>query len=219
MVMDELEQISMASGDNYRVRTVGTLRGSKVEFGVHITQTAGTTGAAELAAHWAANMTPLVIAATSAEVNWDEVIVADVNPLGKSSVHVAFTQPSPGAITGDCLPGQNSVVVQLLTGNKGRGGHGRFYVPGVSETNHVNGLLTGTQLTAIQALANGLENFYGPGGLFANYRLSIYSGEQLTPPRVKPFKARPGVIVQTVQDTRVDPIIRTTRRRAIGVGS
>jgi hypothetical protein len=208
----------MASGDTFRVRMRGTLRASTIEFGVHINQTAGTTGAAELAAHWAANVTPLVTAATSAEVNWDEVIVSDVNPLGKRSVHVALTQPLPGLILGDCLPGQNSLVVQLNTNNKGRGTHGRFYLPGISETYSSNGQVTGAQLTAAQALGNGLENFYGPGGTFAGFRLAIYSPEQLNPPRVRPFKPRPGTIVQLVEDTRVDPIIRTTRRRAIGVG-
>lgn len=208
----------MASGDTFRVRTIGTLRASKVEFGVHINQTAGTTGAAELAAHWAANVTPLITAATSLEVNWDELVVSDVSPTGKRSVHVSLTQPAPGLIVGDCLPGQNSVVVQLNTNNKGRAGHGRFFLPGISETFHVNGQVVSTQLTAITALANGLENFYGPGGIFAGFRLAIYSPEELEPPRVKPFKARPGTIVQLVEDTRVDPIIRTTRRRAIGVG-
>lgn len=208
----------MASGDTYRVRMLGTLRASHVEFGVHMSQTAGTTGAAELAAHWAANITPLVTAATSVEVNWDEVLVSDVSPTGSRSVHVALSQPSPGLITGDCLPGQNSVVVQLNTNDKGRAGHGRFYVPGVSESSSANGVVSGSQLTAITALANGLENFYGPGGIFANYRLCIYSPEQLDPPRVRPFKPRPGTIVNLVEDTRVDPIIRTTRRRAIGVG-
>ena len=208
----------MASGDTFRVRTIGTLRASVVEFGVHINQTAGTTGASELAAHWAANMTPLITGATSVEVNWNEVVVSDVSPTGKRSVHVALTQPAPGLILGDCLPGQNSVVVQLNTNNKGRGGHGRFYLPGVSETYQQNGQLIGSQLTAVTALANGLENFYGPGGIFAGFRLAIYSPEQLDPPRVRPFKPRPGTIVQLVEDTRVDPIIRTTRRRAIGVG-
>lgn len=208
----------MAAGDHYRLRMLGTLRASHVEFGVHFEQTAGTTGAAELAAHWAANVTPLVTAATSVEVNWDEVIVADVRPEGAASVHVALTQPLPGLITGECLPGQNSVVVQLNTNTKGRAGHGRFYLPGISESTSSNGVVTGTQLTAIGALANGLENYYGPGGTFANYRLCIYSAEQLDPPRVRPFKPRPGTVSKLVLDTRVDPIIRTTRRRAIGVG-
>lgn len=209
----------MAAGDHYRLRMIGTLRTSKVEFGVSFEQTSGTTGAQELANHWAANMTTLVTGATSVEVNWDEVVVADVSPTGAQSVHVALTQPLPGLITGECLPGQNSVVVQFTTGRKGRGSHGRIYLPGISESSSAGGLVAGSQLTAIGALANGLENFYGPGGLFGQYRMCIYSSEQLEPPRVRPFKARPGVVTNLVTDTRVDPIIRTTRRRAIGVGA
>lgn len=209
----------MAVGDHYRVRMIGTLRGSKVEFGVSFEQTGGTGGAQELANHWAANVTNLVTAATSVEVNWDEVVVSDVLPTGAQSVHVALSQPLPGLVTGECLPGQNSVVVQFSTGRKGRASHGRIYIPGISEANQANGIVTGTQLTAIAALANGLENFYGPGGIFASYRMCIYSPEELDPPRVKPFKPRPGVMTNLITDTRVDPIIRTTRRRAIGVGA
>lgn len=208
----------MAAGDHYRLRMMGTLRASHVEFGVHFEQTAGSTGASELAAHWAANVSTLVTAATSVEVNWDEVQVSDVSETGTRTVHVSLSQPSPGLITGDCLPGQNSIVVQLNTNTKGRAGHGRFYLPGVSESSSGNGVISGTQLAAVTALANGLENFYGPGGIFANYRLCIYSPEQLDPPRVRPFKPRAGIVSRLVEDTRVDPIIRTTRRRAIGVG-
>lgn len=212
----------MAAGDTYRVRTRGTLRGQQVEFGVHLQTPAAGTEADDIAASWAATVMPLVLAATSVEINWFDIVVSDVRTAaagGLASVTLGLTQPNPGLVTGDCLPGQNAVVVGLRSGLKARRGNGRFFVPGVSETNHANGVLTGTQLTAVQALADGIMSAYGPGGTEGNMRLVIYSPEDLTPPPVKVFKPRPGVVVTPVTGQHVDPIIRTQRRRSIGVGA
>jgi hypothetical protein len=208
----------MTIGHTYRLRTVGTLRGSKVEFGVHLRHDTGTTDAAAAAAHWVANMLTPLASATSSEVNWDEVIMSDTDPDGEESFHTSITQPFPGVISGDCLPGQNAMLVSLSTGQKGRRRHGRLYLPGVSESSSANGRITGTQLTAVGAFANALENFYGPSGTLAGWRLVIYSPVQLTPPKPKPFKPKETELVTPVRETRVDDVIRTQRRRAIGVG-
>ena len=208
----------MAINSIYRVRSRGTLRGSRVEFGVHIRQIAGLGGASALAANWVGQMGTLVTAATSAEVNWDAVVVQDTNEAGDETVELAFTQPFPGLITGDCLPGQNAVVVSLRTGIKGRRRHGRFYLPGISESNHSNGRVTGTQLTAITALADGMLGAYGPTGSQANYRLVVYS------PPSPPFVPKPpppshtDTLVTPITNALVDQIVRSQRRRNIGVG-
>lgn len=212
----------MAAGDTYRVRTKGTLFGQSVEFGVHLQTPAAGTEADDIAASWSATIMPLVVAATSSSVNWNEITVSDVRSAaagGLASVTLALTQPNPGAVTGDCLPGQNAIVVGLRSGLKARRGNGRFFVPGVSEANSANGVLTGTQLTAVQALAQGILNAYGPGGTEANMRLVIYSPEDLTAPPVKVFKPRPGVVITPVTSHDVDQVIKTQRRRAIGVGA
>lgn len=208
----------MTIGHTYRLRSIGTLRGSRVEFGVHLRHDAGATDAAGAVAHWAANMGNLITGATSVEVNWDELVMSDVASDGEESFHVVLTQPYPGLITGECLPGQNAIVVSFSTGVKGKRRHGRCYLPGVSEANHVNGQLTGTQLTAAQAFANGLENFYGPSGLLTGWRQVVYSPIDTTPPPPRKWKAKEDELVTPIRETRVDPIIRTQRRRAIGVG-
>lgn len=211
----------MPAGDVYKVRTRGTLRGQRVEFGVHLVQTTAAGGAQDLAGSWVATIMPLVTAATSAEVNWDDVLVADTKTVaqgGLESFVLGLTQPNPGLITGDCMPGQNAVVVSWRTGIKGGRRRSRFYVPGISETNHAGGLVTGSQLAAVQALAQGILNAYGPGGAEPDYGLRVWSPEDVTPPPVRPFKPRPGVQITPITSFQIDQRIRTQRRRQIGVG-
>lgn len=208
----------MALDSVYRLRTIGTLRGQRVEFGVHLQQVSASGGPEDMLASWAATIMPLVVAATGAEVNWDGLIASDTSEAGDESVDLGLTQPNPGAITGDTMPGQNAVVIQLRTGTKGRRRRGRFFLPGLVETGHTNGRITGAQQTAIQGLAQGLINTYGPAGSETNYRLVVYSPEVLTFAPPKPKKPRPGTIITRITGTNIDEVVRTQRRRSIGTG-
>jgi hypothetical protein len=209
----------MAAGDIVKVRTRGRLLGSNVEFGVHIRYNTTSATAADLAASWAATVIPMVKAASVSDCNWDRLTVSDTDPNGAESYDLPLTQPNPGDILGDPLPPQDAAVISLRTGVKGGRRRGRFYFPGITETTNQDGRMQGTQLTAIQALANGLINAYGPSGTENDYRLVVYSPEVLTfkPPRTP--KPRPGTIITNVTSYTVDPVIRTQRRRSIGVGA
>lgn len=208
----------MALNSVYRVRTRGTQRGQRVEFGVHIQNVTAAREPDDLAASWVATAMPLITAATSAAVNWDEVVVSDTSATGEESVELAITQPHPGTIAGDSLPNQNAMLVGLRTGTKGRRRRGRFYLPGVAESGQTDGVITGAQLTAVQALAQGIINAYGGGGTETNWRLVIYSPP--SPPFVP--KAAPPVhtdtLITPVTSHDIDEVIRTQRRRSIGVG-
>lgn len=208
----------MPIGSTYRVRTRGHLRGQRVEFGVHIRWATGSGGTEDLADSWVATIMPLIDAATSAEVNWEEVVVADTSDAGDESFVRALTQPHPGTLTGEALPGQNAAVVQLRTGVKGRRRHGRFYLPGLTETGTADGQVVGAQRTAIQALGAGILNAYGPTGTEPNYQLVIYSppSPEYHPPKVP--KVRTDTITTPVRTVVVDPYVRTQRRRSIGTG-
>jgi hypothetical protein len=165
-----------------------------------------------------ANILPLVYAATSSSVNWEEVVVVDTSDTGDEMVELPLTQPNPGLLAGDSLPNQNAVVVGLRTGTKGRRRRGRFYLPGIVETSSTDGMLTGAQLTAVQGLAQGVINFYGPTGSETDYRAVVYSPP--TPP-FKPKVAPPvhtDTIVTQITAHDIDEVIRTQRRRSIGVG-
>jgi hypothetical protein len=211
----------LAQNVTYRVRTIGRLHGHVVEFGVHVRQVGVDGSPADIASLWVGNVMPAVLAATSVEVNWDVVRVSDTRPppIGTEGVDLPLTQPHPGLVAGECLPGQNSMLISFRTGLKGRRVRGRCYVPGVSETMTVGGKLTGTQLTALQALGQEIYTTFGAGQGNPNYALVVHS------PPTPPVKVKPPPPVHT--DTLDTPItvadaselIRTQRRRQIGVGA
>lgn len=208
----------MTIGHTYRVRTQGTFFNQKVEWGVHMRHVGPGGDLDDFIGAWVATVGPLLIAATSSAVNWDRLSVSDVDEAGDESRDFAFTQPYPGAVTGDALPPQNTMLVSFKTGQKGRRRRGRAYVPGVSETNAAGGLLTGTQLTALQALGVGLTNAFKAGGTEPQYQLVVYSPEQLTPPPPRPFTPREGTLNTLITNAVADSVIRTQRHRAFGVG-
>ena len=209
----------MPAGDIVRLRTRGTQGASRVEFGVHLQYVTQSARADDLAASWTATIMPLVLAATSSKVNWDEIVVSDTSPTGQESFTLPLTQPNPGTLSGDTLPPQNAAVIGLRTGVKGGRRRGRIYLPGLTELGNTDGKLSSAQLTAVQGLAQGILNTFGPSGVETDYRLVIYSPERLTFPTPRPPKPRPGRIITPVQGTVIDPNIRTQRRRSIGVGA
>jgi hypothetical protein len=205
-------------GHTYRVRTQGSLMGQRVEWGVHMRHVGPGGDLTDFINSWAATIGPLLLACTSTATNWDRVTVVDVAEDGDESVTFGFTQPNPGQVTGECLPPQNSMLLSFKTGQKGRRKHGRAYIPGVSEANTSNGLLTGSQLTALQALGAGLTNAYKAGGTEPQYQLVVYSPEELDPPPPKPFKPRPGILNTFITAAIGSDVVRTQRHRAFGVG-
>jgi hypothetical protein len=208
----------MAAGDIVRLRTRGTLLGSRCEFGVWIRYETEAADALDLCGSWVAEVMPTVLAATPISMNWDSLYVSDPDPNGAESVNFPLTQPNPGLMAGQVLPPQNAVVVGLRSGTKGGRRRGRIYFPGVTETGNEDGRLTGIQLTAIQGFAQQLTDTYGPAGTNTDYRLVIYSPEKLTFTPPKPPKPRAGTLITEVQSTTLDPFIRTQRHRAIGAG-
>lgn len=209
----------MALNSVYRVRTRGTFRGQRVEFGVHVQNVTTARPPEDLAASWAATAVPLIKAAISSAVNLDEIVVSDTDRDGDESVELPLTQPNPGALAGDALPNQNAVVIGWRTGLKGRRRRGRMYLPGITESGNTDGVLVGSQLTAVQALAQGLVNAYGAGGTETSWRMVVYS------PPTPPFKAptpppvHTDTLITPITTHDIDEVIRTQRRRSIGVGA
>jgi hypothetical protein len=220
VLLEELAEMPL--GDTYKIRLRGTMRGQSVETGFHLTVITGDGDAADAAASVVASVMPLVLAATSVQVNWNEVVASDVRSAeagGLASVTVPLTQPNPGLVTGDALPNQNAMVIGLRTGRKGGRYNGRMFVPGISEANTLDGVLTGTQLTALGGLANGLISLYGPTGTEGAYRIQIYSPPSPPPPPIKVPKVREGTFKTQVTGHDIDQVVRTQRRRSQGVGS
>jgi len=206
----------MTIGHTYRMRTQGTLMNKNVEFGLHLVNNVSAMTTLAILSDFVANIVPLAVAASSSQINWNQVTCQDTLATGDATTIQPLSQPHPGALAGDVLPPQDTVVVRLMTATKGKRFMGRFYFPGITEAGSTNGVLVAPQLTAIQALATGILTFYGPSGTSPNLRAVVFSGP--TPP----FKPKPAPPVHTdsfstqVNNTIVDINIRTQRRRGLG---
>ena len=208
----------MALNHVYRIQTRGRQRGQRVEFGLHLRNIVADRTPADLASDWLTNVMPLVTAATSATVNFEDLQVSDTSSTGDELYTQALTQPNPGSVSGDSLPNQNAGLISLGTGQKGRRKHGRLYTFGLVEAGQADGQLTGAQLTAITALGAGIVARYGAGGTSPNWRAVIYSPVSPPPKPPKVPKLKTDEIVTDVTTYKIDPVVRTQRRRSIGVG-
>jgi len=207
-----------AIGDVVRLTVQGTMQGSTVMYGHHFRAKSVPGTFAGLATAYQTQIIPLLTAATSAEVTWLRITVAATKVGGDETLNFPLPAATIGLITGDALPGQNSMLVSVHTGTRGRRHRGRFYVPGVSETSSTGGRIIGAQLTALNALAEGLQsNFTGSGNV--NWELVVYSpvSPPYTPP--PPPKLKADTLTTAVNDLVADSVIVTQRRRRLGVGS
>lgn len=210
--------MAVAINDVVRLTVRGTMHGSTVMFGHHFRAKTSTGTFAALAASYQSGIIPLVTAATSAEVTWLSISVAGTKVGADETLNAPLPAATIGALTGDALPGQNSMLVSVHTGVKGRRYRGRFYVPGVTETSSTGGRIIGAQLTALNALAEGLQTqFTGSGN--ANWELAVYSpaSPPYTPP--PPPKLKADTITTPATDLIADSVIVTQRRRRLGVGA
>lgn len=209
--------MAVIAGEVVRLTVKGSLMGSQVMYGHHL-RAKSTTGTLQaLAAAYETAVLTLLLAATSAEVTWQEITVASTREGGDETHRHPLPAGSVGVLTGDALPAQNSMLVSVHTGVRGRRTRGRFYVPGISETSQIGGRIIAPQLTALNALAEGIQAaFTGSGN--ANWALTVYSPKSPEPKPVAPPKLKPDTIDTLVTDLIGDSLIVTQRRRRLGVG-
>jgi len=122
-----------------------------------------------------------------------------------------LTGPFVGSRLASCPPA-DCVVIKRRTSLIGKRARGRVYIAGVAENDHENGMLTAT----------GLTNF---GGLVVTLASGInHAGVNYQPSQVYWTHTPVGgggianVEGEVIFATDVDPIIRTQRRRQVGVG-
>ena len=201
-----------------RLTVRGTYQGSNVMYGHHFRAKSTVGTFQSLATQYQSAAIALLQAATSAECTWLEITVQSTRPDGDETHHLPLPGGTVGTLTGDGLPGQNSMLVSVHTGVKGKRRRGRFYVPGISESSQVGGRVIAPQLTALNALAEGIQTaFTGSGN--ANWALTVYSPAS-PPPKPKPEPVlKPDTIDTLVTDLIADSVIVTQRRRRLGVGA
>jgi hypothetical protein len=208
----------VAVNDVVRLNVIGSLNNSTVMYGHHFRAKTTSGTFQTLASSYISGVTTLLTAATSAAVTWLEVTVAGMRSDADETHHAPFPAATVGTLAGDALPGQNSMLVSVHTGKKGRRSRGRFYVPGISETSSIGGRIIAPQLTALNSLAEGIQTqFTGSGN--ANWELIVYS--PASPPYVAPPapKLKLDTISTAVTDLIADSLVVTQRRRRLGVGA
>lgn len=164
----------------------------------------------DVANNWRDHILPL----QSPAVRLDGVDVRDVGVDEGDIVSVAATGAT---LTGSGAtsitysgPPQVCYLVKLRTGSGGRGGRGRWYLPGVDEgkVDEAGKLTAGFVASANTGLANFLSGVGDGGNVgFASYALAVvshYRGGILRPDGPK---------VSTVTALTMDPVVATQRRR------
>lgn len=203
----------MAIGDVYRVSYHGLLFSQSVQFGWHFKLLQAGSNPANLAPNVDAALTAAIQAATSSSLTLPSITVESVVVGGPETITYALAGPPAGGIAGDALPPQDAAVISLHTGFRGKRYRGRYFVPGLAEANIASGLISGAQLTNLQALQAAFDAAFASGGTDLHFRAIVYSPENLTavPPRV-------GTLKTDVTYSVVDTIVRTQRRRQLGRG-
>lgn len=210
--------MAVVAGEVVRLTVRGTYQGSSVMYGHHFRAKTTTGTLQSLAADYETSVLSLLKSATSAEVTWLEITVASTRAGGDETHRRPLPAASIGTQTGDGLPGQNAMLVSVHTGVRGRRTRGRFYLPGISETSQIGGRLIAPQLTALNALAEGIQTaFTGTGN--ANWALTVYSPISVEPKPKPPPKLKPDTIDTLANDLIADSLIVTQRRRRLGVGA
>ncbi len=94
--------------------------------------------AAAVAAEWADHM----LASQSNDLTMADVTVYDLSAESAPKYINSDENGSPGTDATDAAPNNSAVIVSHRTTQTGRSGRGRTYVPGISETDVVDGLLS-----------------------------------------------------------------------------
>jgi len=177
----------------------------------HMRRTAGTNPADvagvldQLRQFWINQVLPLLN-------NRAEFLRAEARPLDDPlvlAIENATGATTPGGVSGDSLPLDSAVSMELYTGGRGRSFRGRKHWAPLSESDTTKDELTGTPLANWQSFANGIPgSLHFTDGNSNTWDLTVLS-KQLS-------KLDLPSIVFTGSDVVsafVNPIIGTMRRR------
>lgn len=212
----------MALGDHYRLAVVGDLAGQQVVNVYHYRQTSANTSANSDVASLAIAFDELALATDvltdplSDDLTW-QLLQSRSFPLpGTPPVGSDRAVNYPGLRASPALPPSNAVVVKRKTAFLGRAYRGRIFLPGLPSAAAVDGLITaaGTYQAEIGVIASFLKT-----PIQAAAAGSPSFQPELCKVIPKPIPP-PDFMYQATDVTAsgFDKIIRSQRRREIGVG-
>lgn len=210
----------MAVNDVFRVAVVGSLHGQQIVSVFHYKQATNNVTAnsdvKELALAWKADvMTPYVEAMSQDYTGL--VIEARSMPIGGAPmVGHDQTEAVVGDVAQDALPPASAAVIRRITGFLGRKYRGRLFMPAVPVGWVSEGRITDAGGIAIYgSLANAMKAVIDSPNAGAPTFTPVIAAYEYTPPLVHPTSVRSTVITGCT----LDKIVRSQRRREIGVGA
>jgi hypothetical protein len=204
----------MAVGEVWKVNTHILHQGQHCQFGVHYRFKTALADPEDLLQDHQGAVEASVIASLGTDAELTHY-TADQRSPGTAEGYERLLEPVPaGTGTSVGLPPQDSAVFSLHTGQKSRRRRGRFYFPAIPADQYLDGRIEAAQMNQYEGLAQALIVNFGPAGINADYELVTFSPEDLTAD-----PARPGTIIQPVTRITVDNVVRSQRRRQIGVGT
>lgn len=200
----------MAAGDVYRYVLNYTYHNQKLANVLHYEQIDG--GGDDNSQGIIDMINPSWFNAVSAflptEVEMDEATMQRVYPVPPgNAVSQGVVVSNGGGATSQA--GHVCALIRKRSNYAGRKYRGRIYVPGVPTGCLTNGLISGSCLTKLEAIASVLKTSYTSGSGNYTVRPCIY------------YRSKDGLVKRVVYitSTYVDPVPRSQRRREIGVGN
>lgn len=135
-----------------KVSLLGTAMGQQVlNTWYYMGQVASTTMDADnmhlFVAQWKTDLLPGLIASVSDKVVWNEVRVENLTSPDFAVITSAIAAlDGTGLRAGEALPPQNAIAFSRKTNIIGKRGRGSIRLPGISESDQVNGVITAAGL-------------------------------------------------------------------------
>lgn len=205
------------AGDIYGVRVFYSGPGGVYENGLSFLARQAVAGDAQLdlanafTTAMIKNTNGGLLYAMANSVSTNHLQVEDIKPGTVATYEHTYSTVS-GRLAAEALPAQCAVVMTLATLVKGRSYRGRIYLPGLPETYDTAGALTATAIADITTIETNLLAVFGPAGSNANWQLCVVSRYLNKIKRATP-------VGTAVASLSFDTIVRTQRRRVLGVGN
>jgi len=210
----------MAVGDILKLVIHLRHNGNTYTPGMHFQVAEANQNQATLISSWRGTCESPMLNAMSGSVTLVSYDAIDVRPGLLATRKEELSPPANGFITGDMAPPQDCVLFTFQTGAKSSRARGRVYWPGLAESHQIAGLLEAGGSGAWTVLVTAITANYLGTTPVSGLRLVNFSPEALTAPPPPPaFKPRVGDMITPVTNVVLDTVVRSQRRRQVGVGT
>lgn len=187
---------------HHRVTVSGLLYGQTHQNVLHVSNPDGALSHSQIADEFETHWISQVKTKQVTSMIYNQIIVSDSSGSGPPAFTKAVNVAGTNVANADAVP-FSCFVVQLRTNLAGRHGHGRFYVSGVTNSAHTNGIVTAAVITAWNTTLATMKARFAEGGTSA---LTLV------------LKEKNAQVYHPVTDMIIRQYLGVQRRRNYGVG-